>query len=196
MKNLILLVVVISMALSCKSKEGHNSTNARFGIYETIRVKDIPSEVWPQLDTTGIHIEINKEQPIIGYIPKNEKDTFNLKIKNDNLMILKTVFTVDPNNKYLALVTVKPLPEITGQHIKTTKNIGKNVEIRFNMTGAKKWADMINKNPGNMVAFIINDLVYSLPVVNGAIDNGRALISGIDDEQTAKKISDMLNNVE
>jgi preprotein translocase subunit SecD len=67
------------------------------------------------------------------------------------------------------------------------------VEIRFNLKGARKWAEMTRNNIGKTVAITIDDRVYALPTVMAEIKEGRAMISGLENEDTALKISEALN---
>ena len=43
------------------------------------------------------------------------------------------------------------------------------VSMLMNGTGTKKWAKMTSENVGNFVAVVLDDYVYTAPVVNGAI---------------------------
>jgi SecD/SecF fusion protein len=54
------------------------------------------------------------------------------------------------------------------------------VEVGMNMnaTGARKWKNITAANIGKRVAILLDNYVYSAPVVNGEIPNGRSSISG------------------
>jgi len=58
--------------------------------------------------------------------------------------------------------------------------IGSSAEVSMTMNskGTKQWAKMTEENVGNFVAVVLDNLVYSAPVVNGAIPNGRTSIEG------------------
>jgi preprotein translocase subunit SecD len=45
-----------------------------------------------------------------------------------------------------------------------------------------------------MVAFIIDNQIYTMPLINGEIRNGAALINGLENETIAKNISESLNS--
>lgn len=194
MKINFFFLIFLSGLLACNPAKKSNTQHATFEIYETIDVKDMPDNVSTLLDSFHIHKETNPGQPIIGYVTEPEFTALRSSIRNTNIKLLKTAKTVDADNLYFALVTVKPIPEIVNADIKKTKNIGKNVEIRFTMTGAKKWSTLIEKNIGRTIAFAINDQIFTTPLVNGKINNGSALINGIDDESKAKEISELLNS--
>ena len=48
----------------------------------------------------------------------------------------------------------------------------------MNQEGAKTWKRLTSENIGKQIAIVLDDLVYSYPVVNGEIPNGRSSISG------------------
>lgn len=52
--------------------------------------------------------------------------------------------------------------------------------VRLEMTdkGANKWYDMTTDNVGRSIAMVVNDRVYSCPIVNEAISGGTTQISG------------------
>ncbi|MDD4501160.1 MAG: hypothetical protein PHP15_12315, partial [Bacteroidales bacterium] len=80
-----------------------------------------------------------------------------------------------------------------GSDLKTAKPDKDVVEITFNLKGARKWAEMTRNNIGKTIAITINDRVYALPTVMAEIREGRAMISGLENEETALKISEALN---
>ncbi len=52
------------------------------------------------------------------------------------------------------------------------------VSMLMNGTGSKKWAKMTGENVGKFVAVVLDDYVYTAPVVNGVITGGSTQISG------------------
>ncbi len=52
------------------------------------------------------------------------------------------------------------------------------VSMTMNSVGTKKWAKMTAENVGKYVAVVLDDYVYTAPVVNGAITGGSTQISG------------------
>jgi len=61
------------------------------------------------------------------------------------------------------------------------------------LEGAKKWADFTKQNIGKTIAFTIDNQVYSMPIINGEIKQGIAMITGLNSESIAKNISESLN---
>jgi preprotein translocase subunit SecD len=62
------------------------------------------------------------------------------------------------------------------------------------MKVAKKWADLTKTNIGKMVAFKIDDSIYTLPKIMAEIKTDEALINGLGNEMNAKNISQALNS--
>lgn len=193
MKTYLYLFILLGFT-ACKPKQDNVTQKAEFGIYETITINEVPLNILNKVDTSKIILEKKLDQPILGYILKSDEADISKLFINQDILLLRTVNTVDPDKKYQALVLLHSIPQISIEDINKTKNMGNIVEIRFNMNGARKWAETIQNNIGKMVAFTIDKKIYTLPLVNDRIDNGRALINGIDTEETAKKVSDLLNS--
>ena len=46
------------------------------------------------------------------------------------------------------------------------------VDMQMNAQGAKTWKRLTGENIGNQIAIVLDNYVYSFPVVNGEIPNG------------------------
>ena len=53
-----------------------------------------------------------------------------------------------------------------------------SVDLQMNSQGAKIWKRLTADNVGRQIAIVLDGYVYSFPVVNGEIPNGRSSISG------------------
>lgn len=186
-------IMVLAALLGCKTENQSNTKRAIFGIYETIPVNELPSSFTDSLKTLKIQLEEDATLPIIGYFLNNESiDLFPQKPQN-GIKLVKTAFTVDPDKTYKAIVAVKEKPLITNADIRKTRPVNNRVEIYFNLRGTKKWAAITKQNIGKQVAFIIDNQIYTMPLINGEINNGMALINRLPDETVAVKISEALN---
>ncbi|PKP49606.1 MAG: protein translocase subunit SecDF [Bacteroidetes bacterium HGW-Bacteroidetes-1] len=65
------------------------------------------------------------------------------------------------------------------------------VTIQMNSEGAKTWKRLTGENIGRQVAIVLDDYVYSFPVVNDEIPNGRSSISG--GEMSIEEAQDLSN---
>lgn len=52
------------------------------------------------------------------------------------------------------------------------------VSMQMNADGARKWRKMTSENMGRRIAVVLDDYVYTAPVVNGEIPSGQSEISG------------------
>jgi preprotein translocase subunit SecD len=194
MKTINLITILCLIALfSCSSNEKTIGQKVSFEIYETVRTNQLPASIAESMKTANIEFEKDLQLPTIGYILKTDRENFALDYPKEQIKFVKSIYTVDKEAKYLAVIAIKSNPTMTNQDIQNTKASGKNVEIHFNLSGARKWAEMTKKNVGNMVAFTIDNQVYAMPLVNAEIKIGLAVISGLDNEAMAEKISGSLN---
>lgn len=67
------------------------------------------------------------------------------------------------------------------------------VQIQFTEAGTKKFADITKRNVGKPVAMVLDENIISAPLVNEAITQGDAVISGIFNTEQAKQLSVQLN---
>jgi preprotein translocase subunit SecD len=137
-------------------------------------------------------VEEDTQLPNAGYIQKTESADFLNDFSTDKYKLIRSTYTVDNESKYNAIVVVKNNPAITNSDIQKTRTKGNMVEIHFNIEGARKWAEMTKNNIGKMVAFVIENKVYSLPKINAEIRTGIAIISGFESEEKAGEISESL----
>ena len=105
---------------------------------------------------------------------------------------LKFAWTVKPETtqdekEYLELVALKMSRDnkcaLGGEVITDARqDYGQNnqveVTIQMNSEGAKAWKRLTGENIGKQVAIVLDDYVYSYPVVNDEIPSGRSSISG------------------
>jgi len=66
--------------------------------------------------------------------------------------------------------------------------------MSMNATGAKQWARITADNVGGFVAIVLDDFVYSSPVVNQEITGGNSQISGNFTITEAKDLANVLKS--
>ncbi len=105
---------------------------------------------------------------------------------------LKLAWSVKPQNyggetEFLELVALKMSRDnkcaLGGEVITDARqDYGQNnqveVTLQMNSEGAKAWKRLTGENIGKQVAIVLDNYVYSFPVVNDEIPNGRSSISG------------------
>ncbi len=68
------------------------------------------------------------------------------------------------------------------------------VSMRMNPEGARKWANITGNNIGKQVAIVLDENVYSAPVVNTAIEGGQSSITGDFDVEEANDLANVLKS--
>ncbi|BDD05982.1 protein translocase subunit SecDF [Aureibacter tunicatorum] len=68
------------------------------------------------------------------------------------------------------------------------------VSMQMNAVGAKKWRKITGENINRRIAIVLDDYVYSAPVVNGEIPNGSSQISGNFTIEEAKDLANILKS--
>ncbi|MBW8890369.1 MAG: protein translocase subunit SecD [Fibrobacteres bacterium] len=103
------------------------------------------------------------------------------------------------NVKTRRLYLLKRRPEMTGATIADARpnrlgsgsmNAGEvEVSLTFKGLGPKEFKRVTSANVGRQLAIVLDSVVYSAPVIQGAIPNGRASITGIGDINEAKQLA-------
>lgn len=66
------------------------------------------------------------------------------------------------------------------------------VSMKMNVLGAKRWRKLTGDNVGKRIAIVLDNYVYSAPVVNGEIPNGNSEITGNFTLEEAKDLANVL----
>ncbi|MFN9956343.1 MAG: SecDF P1 head subdomain-containing protein, partial [bacterium] len=66
------------------------------------------------------------------------------------------------------------------------------VMMEMDQEGAEKWADVTGKNIKKKVAIVLDDQVYSAPVVQNKIAGGSSQITGMDSPEEARLLEIVL----
>jgi len=185
------IFIVFLIFVSCNINENRLQEKVSFEIYETLAQNDVPYNLLEELMKINILLDTDTLSPIIAYVHIDSILHFS-RVVNDNVKFLKTAQPVDKEKKYFAIVAVKNQPDLNNSDIKKTKQNQKNVEIYFNLEGAIKWAVLTKNNIGKLIAFAIDNEIYTLPSISGEIKNGRAIVNGLDNEDTAIEISNSI----
>ena len=71
---------------------------------------------------------------------------------------------------------------------------GNEISMTMNNEGAREWKRITGENVGKCIAIVLDDLVYSAPVVNGEIAGGRSSITGDFTLEEAKDLANILKS--
>ncbi len=119
-----------------------------------------------------------------------------------NVKFFWTVKAIDPKEQYYELVALKSStggrPALSGDVINDAHEDfdpltnAPVVSMKMNAEGTKTWALLTRENIGRCVAVVLDDHVYSFPVVNSEIPNGSSQISGGFTPEEAKDLANVL----
>ncbi|MCX6257645.1 MAG: protein translocase subunit SecDF [Bacteroidia bacterium] len=122
-----------------------------------------------------------------------------------NLKMLWTVKPIDKAGNYFQLIAIKvnsrdnkaPLEGnvVTDARAEYSQT-GSNAEVAMGMNseGAKIWARLTKENVGKQIAIVLDDYVYSYPVVQSEIKGGRSSITGNFTIAEAKDLANVLKS--
>jgi SecD/SecF fusion protein len=205
------LSAMLSSSKSAKAKDGTVAKgNDSASVKEAEMKKKNPlMSVWfPNVTREGQP----NEGPVVGIIPK--KDTAKLNhylqldvVRNKFPNNVKFVYGAEEKkerrnpNAPLYLYAIKTVPgetesKLEGDRVTDARmdynplNGQPEVTMRMDITGARVWKKMTGDNVGRYVAVVLDDKVYSCPVVNGEIPNGNTSIAG---HFTAEEANDLAN---
>lgn len=121
-----------------------------------------------------------------------------------NAVFRWSVKAIDEKEKFFQLVALKATnggrPPLEGDVITDATDDFDQltnqavVSMKMNSEGAKIWAQLTRENIGRCVAIVLDDQVYSFPVVNTEITGGSSQISGNFTPEEAKDLSNVLKS--
>ncbi len=110
------------------------------------------------------------------------------------------VVIADNGSELFPVLTVAERTEMKGEVVvdaavdfDPTTNVPM-VSMTMNSEGAKTWARLTGANVGNFVAIVLDDVVYSYPVVRQPILGGRSSIEGVGSREEAQDIVTVLKS--
>ncbi len=110
----------------------------------------------------------------------------------------REVETLDGGERVRRLYFLKHRPEMTGNTIADAQfnrvsggmTAGEmEVELTFKGIGPKEFGRITGANVGRQLAIVLDSVVYSAPVIQGRIPNGRASITGVGSPSEAKQLA-------
>lgn len=145
--------------------------------------------------------------PIVGVA--QSKDTLKINkmfdlVKNilpRDLHLAWTHKAIDDKEIFHQLIALKGVgekgPALTGEVITDARQDfsdrgGNEIVMQMNTTGAKVWKKITGENKGKAVAIVLDNFVYSFPIVQDEIPNGRSSITGNFTLEEAKDLANIL----
>jgi preprotein translocase subunit SecD len=170
-------------------------------------------------DSSRSQEEFAKKHPlftIIQQIPnttdfavfENDRDKLNRTLEREDVRRVipsdfQFLYSAKPfgtanGQKYYELFAVKKDAELTGGVVTNAQarpdpNTGQpNVEMTMSSDGAREWARITGANIGKRIAIVLDNAVYSAPVVQSKIPNGSSQITGMANMDEANLLSIVL----
>jgi len=156
-------------------------------IYKLLRARDML--LYEAQDTAKINTIFN-DPAVRTLLPQNMRFLWAVK-----------PFIGDDGRQFVQLFPVKKIkggkPQVSGEDVVDARQsfdqMGRaDVQMQMNVEGAKRWKKMTSNNIGRKVAIVLDDFVYSAPVVQGEIPNGSSSISGNFSIEEAQDLANVL----
>ncbi len=134
---------------------------------------------------TGIVNSLLKNKEIIALLPSNLRYTKFLwdykpqvitseKEGEENVSFIN-LYAIKSNRNSQPTIDGDVIADATQEYDQLSNPV---VSMTMNSKGTRKWSKMTGENVGKFVAVVLDDYVYTAPIVNGAITGGSTQISG------------------
>lgn len=150
----------------------------------------------------------------IGNVLLQDTATFNNYLNNPVVKSafpanIKFLFGVEEksekgNQRFFPLYAIKTMPgsekaPLEGDGVQSAsqqfdQNGSPSISMQMNPIGTNTWARLTGKNVGRPIAIALDNIVYSAPNVNGAIEGGNSEISGNFTIEQAQDLADILTS--
>lgn len=128
-----------------------------------------------------------------------EREDVKAQIPNDMQFVWSAkVHVTQDGRKYYNLYAIKSTPELTGgvivnAHATIDPNTGLPiVTMEMNNEGSREWARITGANINKRIAIVLDNAVFSAPVVRGKIIGGHSQIEGMDNTEEARLLEIVL----
>ncbi len=143
------------------------------------------------LKDTGLFLRYLENDVVKSALPANVKFLFGIEEK-----------AAKGDMRYLPLYAIKTIPgsekaALEGDAVEEARQDYDElsrpaIKMQMTSTGSKTWARLTGKNVGRPIAIALDDVVYSAPNVNGAIEGGNSEISGSFTVEEAQDLANIL----
>ncbi|MEM1094361.1 MAG: protein translocase subunit SecD [Bacteroidota bacterium] len=180
----------------------------------TLGIDDLLDQGTAEDGTTGNRL-LDLIQPVgsgvtFAYVAESDTAEFNALINEPEVAgMLPTGVTLmytsnpigedDQGREIFSILGVRVEREMTGEVITDSKvdfdELNQaEVTMTMNGEGATRWSRITGANIGKNVAIVLDNVVYSYPVVQGKISGGRSSITGLDSQEEASDIVTILKS--
>lgn len=147
----------------------------------------------------------NKRDTAIVNQMLNSEEVRNVFPRSMRIKFMWGIKPIDAEKHYYELIAIKVsnrdgLAALTGDAITDAREefgdhkATAEVTMNMNSEGAKKWARLTKNNVGQQIAIVLDNYVYSYPVVQNEITGGRSSITGNFTVAEAKDLANILKS--
>ncbi|WP_162051714.1 protein translocase subunit SecDF [Pontibacter pamirensis] len=150
----------------------------------------MPSGIGANVRDTAQINDILSRPEVRGMFPSNMKFLWSVKpISGDNRQDFVEFYAIKRGRGGDAPLTGEAINDARQDFDQTGRP---EISMTMNPTGAKKWARLTGDNVGRQVAIVLDNYVYSAPVVQGEISGGSSSISGNFTIEEAQDLANIL----
>lgn len=190
-----------------KAQAGKKTDEPKQDLAKLRKENPLFSRLMPNVSEQGVG-----SGPAIGVAHKNDTAAVNRYLETkvvreklpNNILFKWTVKAIDEKEQYFQLIALKAAnagrPPLEGDVITDAReDFDRNtnspvVGMSMNAEGAKTWERLTRENIGKCIAIVLDNQVYSFPVVNAEISGGSSSISGNFTPEEAKDLANVLKS--
>lgn len=151
----------------------------------------------PQSKSADAYVKADQKEKLLRMLAKPEVQNI-LNASSAEFVLSAKPVTYQEGQGVFILYLVNKTAELTGSVVtNATSNIDPStsapvVNMEMNSEGATEWARITGANINKRCAIVLDNVVYSAPVIRGKIPGGRSQIEGSTDLQEAKLLEIVL----
>jgi len=151
----------------------------------------------PQSQSADAYVKSDQKEKLLRMLAKPEVQNL-LNLNNAEFVLSAKPVTYQEGQGVFVLYLVNKTAELTGSVVtNASSNIDPStstpvVNMEMNSEGATEWARITGANINKRCAIVLDNVVYSAPVIRGKIPGGRSQIEGSTDLAEAKLLEIVL----
>ncbi|MFC4870397.1 protein translocase subunit SecDF [Negadavirga shengliensis] len=147
--------------------------------------------VYEVRDTLAINRIMNRED-VKSVLPRDIRFLWSVKPqKSDNMELLELHAIKAPRGTDQAPLEGDVITDARQSYDQSSRPA---VSMQMNAEGARRWRKLTSENIGNRIAVVLDDYVYTAPVVQGEIPSGQSEITGNFSIEEAKDLANILKS--
>lgn len=151
----------------------------------------------PQSQSADAYVKADQKENLLRMLARPEVQNI-LNLNNAEFVLAAKPVTFQEGQGVFVLYLVNKTAELTGSVVtNATSNIDPStsapvVNMEMNSEGATEWARITGANVNKRCAIVLDNVVYTAPVIRGKIPGGRSQIEGSTDLAEAKLLEIVL----